>query len=111
MSTAGRGPRRDLPAGLPVRVAPGGRYGSAMTGARLRSLVVQTVVLFVVLGLILSGAAGTLAWPPGWIFVVLYLGFSVITLAWMFRHDPGLLEERMTPFRSGQPAWDRAFII
>jgi len=82
-----------------------------MSAARLRSLVVQMVVLFVVLGLVLFGAAGTLAWAPGWTFVVLYLGFTVITLAWMLRRDPGLLEERMTPFRSGQPAWDQAFII
>lgn len=88
-----------------------GRYGSAVTAARVRSLVVQTVLLFVVLGLVLFGAAGTLAWVPGWTFVVLYYGFSVITLAWMYRCDPGLLEERMTPFRSGQPAWDRAFIV
>src|SRR5215472_3680975 len=82
-----------------------------MSVARLRSLVVQMVVLFVVLGLVLFGAAGTLAWAPGWTFVVLYLGFTVITLAWMLRQDPGLLEERMTPFRSGQPTWDRAIII
>jgi protein-S-isoprenylcysteine O-methyltransferase Ste14 len=82
-----------------------------MTASRLRSIVVQIVVLFVVLGLVLFGAAGTLAWPPGWTFVVLYLGFSVVTLAWMFRNDPGLLEERMTPFRSDQPAWDRLFIV
>ncbi|HYW26002.1 MAG TPA: isoprenylcysteine carboxylmethyltransferase family protein [Terriglobales bacterium] len=82
-----------------------------MSAARLRSLVAQTVILFAVLGLVLFGAAGTLAWAPGWTFVVLYLGFSVITLGWLVRHDPGLLEERMTPFRSGQPLWDRAFII
>jgi len=82
-----------------------------MTAARLRSLVIQMVVLFVALGLVLFGAAGTLAWAPGWIFLVLYLGFSVITLAWMVRHDPGLLQERMTLFGSGQPEWDRAFVI
>jgi len=92
-------------------VAPSGLYGCGMTAARLRWLVVQTIVPFVLLGLILFGAAGTLAWAPGWTFVVLYVGFSVITLAYMVRHDPGLLEERMTPFWSGQPAWDRVFII
>jgi len=48
-----------------------------MSAARLRSLVVQMVVLFVVLGLVLFGAAGTLAWAPGWTFVALYLGFPV----------------------------------
>ena len=82
-----------------------------MTAARLRSLVIQMVIMFAVIGLVLFGAAGTLAWAAGWTFVVLYLGFSVIALAWMLRRDPGLLEERMTPFRSGQQAWDRALII
>src|SRR5215471_13971773 len=82
-----------------------------MTAPRLRSLVIQTVILFAVLGLVLFGAAGTLAWAAGWTFVVLYLGFTVIVLAWMLRRDPGLLEERMTPFGSGQPTWDRALII
>lgn len=82
-----------------------------MAAARLRSLVVRVVILFVALCLVLFGAAGTLAWAPGWTFVVLYLGFTVITLAWMLRQDPGLLEERMTPFRPGQPAWDRVFMI
>jgi len=82
-----------------------------MTAARLRSLVIQIVILFVALGLVLFGAAGTLAWVPGWTFVVLYLGFTVITLAWMLWQDPGLLEERMTPFGSGQPGWDRAIMI
>lgn len=29
----------------------------------------------------------------------------------MPRHDPGLLEERMTLFGACQPAWDRALIV
>jgi protein-S-isoprenylcysteine O-methyltransferase Ste14 len=82
-----------------------------MTAASLRSVVVQTVVVFAVLGLVLFGAAGTLAWAPGWIFVVLYLAFTVVLLGWMLRNDPGLLQERMTPFPSDQPTWDRLFII
>jgi len=82
-----------------------------MTAGRLRLLGLQTVGGFVGLGLVLFGAAGTLAWASGWIFIVLYAAFSVIQLAWLVRHDPGLLDERMTPFPSDQPAWDRAFMI
>jgi protein-S-isoprenylcysteine O-methyltransferase Ste14 len=82
-----------------------------MTPARLPALVFQTVVPFLVLGLVLFGAAGTLAWAPGWIFVLLYLGFSVATVARLYRTDPGLLEERMRPFRTDQPAWDRVFLV
>ena len=82
-----------------------------MTAARLRALVVQSAILFVVLGLVLFGAAGTLAWAAGWTFVVTYLVFSVVLVGWLLRHDPGLLEERMSPLRSGQPAWDRMFVV
>lgn len=82
-----------------------------MTAGDLGKLIVLTVAALLVLGLILFGAAGTLAWPPGWAFLVLYLGFQVVYTAWLARNDPGLLRERTRPMNADQPAWDKAFIV
>lgn len=82
-----------------------------MTPAELRTLVLQTVAGLVGLGLVLFGAAGTLAWAQGWAFLALYLCFTLATIGWLLRHDPALLRERMRPVNADQPAWDRLFIV
>ncbi|GCE21874.1 methyltransferase family protein [Dictyobacter kobayashii] len=60
--------------------------------------------------LILFLAAGTLAWPAAWIFLVLLYGFVSVTARWLSRRNPGLLEERMSMFKSGQSERDRLFV-
>ncbi len=61
---------------------------------------------FVVLPLFL--AAGTLAWPAAWIFVVSFIGMTIAISFMLLRHDPGLLEERMKGlYHEGQPWWDK----
>ena len=50
--------------------------------------------------LVLFLAAGTLAWPAAWIFLLLFYSDIVMIVRWLARHNPGLLEERMSVFKS-----------
>jgi protein-S-isoprenylcysteine O-methyltransferase Ste14 len=76
----------------------------------LKLLTVQIVGMFVVLALALFVAAGTLAWPAGWAFLLLFFGFTVALSRWLLHHNPGLLTERMTGIgKPDQKTWDKLF--
>ena len=78
----------------------------------MKNLVVQVVGMFVVLGLILFAAAGTVAWPGGWAFLILFCLFTVAISAWLVKSNPGLLTERLGgTIRRDQRPWDRAITI
>lgn len=65
----------------------------------------------VVFGAILFVSAGTIAWPAGWAFLVLFFCFVIALSAWLLRFDPGLLEERMTGIgKSDQKTWDKVLL-
>ncbi len=65
-----------------------------------------------VFGLALFLAAGTFAWVSGWVFLVLFFGFTVTVTQWLLRHNPGLLQERMTGIgKPNQPLWDKVFFV
>jgi len=84
-----------------------------VTGTRgnLRILVAEFAAMFVLAAAILFVAAGTIAWPVGWAFLVLSFGLSAAMYGWLVRHDPGLVAERMTGLgRLEQSAWENAFI-
>lgn len=75
-------------------------------------LVAQIAVLFLVFALTLFLPAGTIAWLAGWTFLVLFFGFVVAVTLWLFRHNPGLLQERMTGFKKpDQQAWDKGLML
>ena len=63
------------------------------------------VVLAFTLALFLP--IGTFAWFAGWIFLVLFLGFYLAVTLWLFKHNPGLLQERMHLGSSDQKGWDK----
>lgn len=74
----------------------------------VKLLVVQIVGLFLVFAVALFLPAGTIAWPAGWIFLVLFFGFFLAVYVWLFRHNPGLLQERMRMWgTSDQQGWDK----
>jgi protein-S-isoprenylcysteine O-methyltransferase Ste14 len=75
-------------------------------------LTAEIVGTFVVFALALFLAAGTVIWPAGWIYLVLFLGFTIALSRWLFKHNPGLLTERMTGIgKPDQPTWDRVFFV
>lgn len=71
----------------------------------------HTTVMLALIAIVLLAAAGDWRWPQAWIFVgelgaALYLGN-----VWLARHDPALLEQRLSPkLRLEQRGWDRAFM-
>jgi protein-S-isoprenylcysteine O-methyltransferase Ste14 len=81
-------------------------------GAVMRGpTVVRSVTSFVLLGLILFGSAGTLAWPQAWVFLAFFILCSVGMGLWLMRTDPELLAERMkSPFSGDQSLRDRIVI-
>jgi protein-S-isoprenylcysteine O-methyltransferase Ste14 len=76
----------------------------------IKMLVGQLVYLVLFFSLPLFLAAGTLAWPAGWIYLVLFFSFVFAITSWLFRHDPALLKERMTMSRPDQKSWDKVFL-
>ncbi|WP_134046077.1 methyltransferase family protein [Paraburkholderia caballeronis] len=64
------------------------------------------------MGALLFAAAGTLAWPAAWLYL-LELGAAGLWVGlWLARVDPALLAERMAPFVSrSQRPWDRMFMV
>jgi len=60
----------------------------------------QNLAYLGLLGLLLFGSAGTLAWPQGWAFLLLFGACTVAFGLWLQRFDPDLLAERMkSPLR------------
>ena len=75
-----------------------------------RLLLAQIGGMAAVFGLALFGAAGTVAWAAGWVYMALMFGFVAAISAWLARHDPALLTERMTGIgKADQKAWDKVW--
>ena len=71
-------------------------------------VVGQIAGVFLVFALALFLPAGTIAWPAGWLFLVLFVGFFASVTLWLFKHNPGLLRERMRMSSPNQKRWDKA---
>lgn len=77
-----------------------------------RQLIAKVSGMAVVFATTLFVPAGTLDWPAGWIFLVLFFAFVVALSLWLFRFDPGLLAERMTGIgKSDQKTWDKVLLV
>jgi protein-S-isoprenylcysteine O-methyltransferase Ste14 len=84
--------------------------GSSPALVRKRKLISAAIQLAVLFMVPLFGGAGTLAWRPGWVFLTFFFGFVASLTAWLFRHDPRLLDERLTPVRPDQKLWDKVLM-
>jgi protein-S-isoprenylcysteine O-methyltransferase Ste14 len=62
------------------------------------------VILIIAIGLLIFGAAGTIDYWQGWLFLASYFAASVVASIWLIRNDPALLERRMRggPFAEGE---------
>jgi protein-S-isoprenylcysteine O-methyltransferase Ste14 len=81
-------------------------------GVNIRMLVAQIVGMFIVFALALFVPAGTLVWPAGWAFLILFFGFTVAISYWLLKNNPGLLTERLTGTRKAdQKVWDKVFLL
>ncbi len=78
----------------------------------MRKFLRRTVLSLVLLGAILFGAAGTLAWPQAWIYLALAAIMSIGLGFWLARHDPALLAERLRPLiQRDQKRWDKLLMV
>jgi protein-S-isoprenylcysteine O-methyltransferase Ste14 len=73
----------------------------------VKLFVVQSLSLFVIFALALFLPVGTLAWLAGWIYLLLFFSFYLGVNAWLFRYNPGLLQERMSLSKPDQKGWDK----
>jgi len=69
--------------------------------------VVETIGFFVAFALALFLPAGTLAWQAGWAFLLRFFSFFIATNMWLFRHNPGLMQERLHLGATDQQGWDK----
>ena len=66
----------------------------------------QIGVMFLLIGVILFGAAGRLDWIWGWAYIGMYLASTLVNGWWLLRRDPELVAERGEP--GEMPGWDKA---
>jgi protein-S-isoprenylcysteine O-methyltransferase Ste14 len=69
----------------------------------------REAVSVVSMGAALFWSAGRIDWWPGWGLIALNCSWIVGTITVIFRRDPDLLDERLTP-RKGSKRWDLAII-
>jgi protein-S-isoprenylcysteine O-methyltransferase Ste14 len=78
----------------------------------LRKLVRQSLVHLALLAAALFLGAGTLAWPAAWAYLAYLAAYGFVLTRWLLRHDPALLNERMTGFsKPGLKTWDKLFLV
>jgi protein-S-isoprenylcysteine O-methyltransferase Ste14 len=76
------------------------------------NLILQTVVWYGLMGAIIFGAAGTMDYPGGWLYLSEMIAFSVVFGAYAVRVDPGMLRERLKPpVQKDQPLADKLLLI
>ncbi len=66
---------------------------------------------FLISALVLFLPAGTLAWPAGWIYLILLYGWLLVGIVLLLKYNPGLLQERLNLSQQDQKAWDKVFIL
>jgi protein-S-isoprenylcysteine O-methyltransferase Ste14 len=81
-------------------------------GVNKKLLIAEFIGLVVIFALVLFLAAGTVFWPAGWVFLVLFFSADGALGLWLLRHDPELLQERLSGFgKPGEPTWDKVFFV
>ena len=76
------------------------------------NLIVQTIVWFGFMGAIIFGAAGTIDYVGGWLYLGEMIAISVVLGVYFARIDPGLLRERLKPpIQKDQPLADKLILI
>ena len=76
------------------------------------NLIVQTIVWYGFMAAIIFGAAGTIDYAGGWLYLGEMVALSVVFGAYGLRADPDLLRERLKPpVQKDQPLADKLVLI
>jgi protein-S-isoprenylcysteine O-methyltransferase Ste14 len=62
------------------------------------------------MGVALFLPAGTLGWLHGWLFLAVFLGVTLIAMAWLSRVNPEIFVARSRVTGEGTKAWDRVLL-
>jgi protein-S-isoprenylcysteine O-methyltransferase Ste14 len=82
------------------------------SGKLAANVIIRSAFWIILMALLLFLPAGTWNWAQGWAFLGLFIIASTAFGIWMYRRDPALLAERAGPLiQSGQPLWDKAFLV
>jgi protein-S-isoprenylcysteine O-methyltransferase Ste14 len=66
-------------------------------------LIFPAIILFI---------SGNWLWIQGWIYSIWFLCLCYITIIYLYRYDPSLLEERYKqPGSEGEKGWDKYFVV
>lgn len=71
--------------------------------------LLQTVVMFFIIGSILFVSAGRLDWWEAWTFLIIYYLIALVANVWMLRASPNLAQERDRPGRNVK-SWDNLLV-
>ncbi len=82
-----------------------------MTETTSARIITRITIGFAVFAGTLFGSAGTWKWPGAWAYLIVHFSFAGIGAYWLKKHDPGLLERRMTFMKGATKGWDKAFVI
>jgi protein-S-isoprenylcysteine O-methyltransferase Ste14 len=75
------------------------------------SLIIRSGLWLAGMAALLFIPAGTLRWPAAWMFLLEMCAWTFAMSAWLARHDPELLAERVKPLNQpGQKRWDKILI-
>jgi protein-S-isoprenylcysteine O-methyltransferase Ste14 len=74
-------------------------------------LAIRLAAMAVIFFLALFLPAGSLVWPAGWLFLLLFFGFTLALTFWLLRFNPDLLAERLTGIgKPDQKSWDKVLL-
>lgn len=74
-------------------------------------LALRLSIAFVVMSAALFGSAGSVAWSQAWLYMVIQFSFWALTAAWLKKHNPQILKERMVFLKPEAKGWDKVILI
>ncbi len=73
--------------------------------------IAQIFIVFLVYAFPLWIPGGFRAWLSAWIFLTIWFGFLLFLLVWLYRHNPGLFQERLKVSSKEQQGWDKIYTV
>ncbi len=77
----------------------------------LRNALAQGTMFLLTNAVPLFIPGGVRAWPAAWVFLVIWFGFNHGILAWLYLHNPALLQERLQVETKNRPGWDKLLTL
>ena len=73
-------------------------------------LIFSSILAFLFILAVLFVPAGSLFWPSGWLFVVVFFVYAVFVGGWLKRNSPGLAGKRFS-LKVPVKGWDKVIML